>query len=171
MTKVSLAEYYRRWSNKLTLFGGIPSTVVMPGTSEADFEAYMDELFRVVAPGQRIVIGIADEVPPSAVFSRLQRIGERIEKEGRLPLQAGAFRPAPAAPSAPKATDATSAAAGEDTYEQVRRDVFKGKHVDIKTHVQDLLAEGHRASEILEKGLIAAITVVGDRMAAGEAFI
>jgi methanogenic corrinoid protein MtbC1 len=174
MTKVSLAEYYQHWSGQLTLFGGIPSTVVMPGTSEADFEAYLDELFRAVAPGQRIVIGIADEVPPSAIFSRLQRIGERIEREGRLPLQARAPRPMASevtaaqpisAPGAGKAGDAA------DAYEAVRRDVFRGKHLDIKQHVQELLDRGVPAAAILEHGLIAAITVVGDRMAAGEAFI
>ena len=171
MTKVSLAEYYRHWSGRLTLFGGIPSTVVMPSTSEADFEAYMDELFRAVAPGQRMVVGVADEVPPSAVFSRLQRIGERIEREGRLPLQAGAFRPAPSAPVAAKAAVDARAAQVGDTYEAVRRDVFRGKHIDIKKHVQELLDRGVRASDILEHGLIAAITIVGDRMASGEAFI
>lgn len=171
MTKVSLEEYYRRWSGSLTLFGGIPSTVVMPGTSEADFEAYMDTLFRAVAPGGRMVIGVADEVPPAAVFSRLQRIGERIEREGRLPLQAGAFRPvAGAAPPARPAHEAPAAEAG-DVFEAVRRDVFKGKHLDIKGHVQELLERGVPASEILERGLIAAISVVGDRMAAGETFI
>lgn len=169
MTKVTLAEYYRHWSPKLTLFGGIPSTVVLPGTSEADFEAYMDELFRAVAPGRRIVVGIADEVPPQAVFSRLQRIGERIEREGRLPLQAGAYRPLAAAPAA--AMQAAAPASPADDYEAVRRDVFKGKHVDIKAHVQELLDSGARATDILEHGLIAAITVVGNRMAAGEAFI
>ncbi len=168
MTKVTLAEYYRHWSEHLTLFGGIPSTVVMPGTSEADFEAYMDELFRAVAPGRRMVVGIADEVPPSAVFSRLQRIGERIEREGRLPLQAGAFRPAPIAA---KAAAATASVDADGPYEAVRRDVFKGKHVDIKNHVQELLDRGVPPSSILEHGLIAAITVVGDRMAAGDAFI
>ncbi|MCC7326400.1 MAG: corrinoid protein [Burkholderiales bacterium] len=170
MTKVTLAEYYRHWSGNLTLFGGIPSTVVMPGTSEAEFEAYMDELFRAVAPGKRIVIGIADEVPPSAVFSRLQRIGERIEKEGRLPLAAGAFRPAPtfaaAAPEKPAAI-ATPA----DEYDQVRQDVFKGRHRDIVAHVQELLDRGLAPGEILERGLIAAISVVGERMASGAAFI
>ena len=171
MTKVSLAEYYRHWSGRLTLFGGIPSTVVMPGTSEADFEAYMDELFRVVAPGQRIVVGIADEVPPSAVFSRLQRIGERIEREGRLPLQAGAFRPMASTPAAAKAVAEPGAGDAGDAFETVRRDIFKGKHLDIKQHVQDLLDGGVSAAQILEHGLIAAITVVGDRMAAGEAFI
>jgi len=169
MTKVTLAEYYRHWSPKLALFGGIPSTVVLPGTSEADFEAYMDELFHAVAPGGRIVIGIADEVPPQAVFSRLQRIGERIEREGRLPLQAGAYRPVAAVPAAAKRAAAPTPS--EDDYALVRRDVFKGKHVDIKAHVQELLDRGVRAADILEHGLIAAITLVGNRMAAGEAFI
>ncbi len=171
MTKVSLAEYYQRWSGHLTLFGGIPSTVVMPGTSEADFEAYMDELFRAVAPGRRMIVGIADEVPPAAVFSRLQRIGERIEREGRLPLKAGAFRPVTAAPAPARAAAEPEPAAPGDACEAVRRDVFKGKHVDIKAHVQELLDQGVPAEEILERGLIEAITVVGDRMASGEMFI
>ena len=68
------AEYYQRWSPHLTLCGGIPSTLVLADTSDADFEAYMDELFRAIAPGWRIVIGIADQVPPAAVFSLLHRI-------------------------------------------------------------------------------------------------
>src|ERR1039457_5451118 len=72
MTKISLAEYYRRWSGHLTLCGGIPSTIVLPDTSEADFEAYMDQLFKAVAPGKRMLVGIADQVPPNAVFSRLR---------------------------------------------------------------------------------------------------
>jgi 5-methyltetrahydrofolate--homocysteine methyltransferase len=124
-----------------------------------------------VALGRRIVIGIADEVPPSAVFSRLQRIGERIEREGRLPLQAGTFRPLPSAVEAAKPAADNRTAETTDAYDAVRRDVFKGKHVDIKQHVQDLLDRGVSASDILEHGLIAAITVVGDRMAAGDAFI
>ncbi|TAK82408.1 MAG: cobalamin-binding protein [Betaproteobacteria bacterium] len=129
----------------------------------------MDELFRAVAPGRRIVLGVADEVPPQVVFSRLQRIAERVEREGRLPLRAGAFRPAPAASAAAKPSAA--AATSHDQFELVRKDVFRGKHVDIKAHVKELLDRGVRASDILEQGLIAAITVVGDRMAAGEAFI
>ncbi len=169
MTKVSLADYYRQWSEHLTLFGGIPSSIVLPGTSEADFEAYMDELFRAVAPGRRMVVGIADEVPPAAVFSRLQRIGERVEKEGRLPLQAGAFRPLPSALPSPKAAPAINER--DDVYAAVRLDVYKGRHREIAAHVQALLDAGMPARSILEHGLIAAITMVGDRMAAGEAFI
>ena len=65
MTRVTLAEYYRHWSGQLTLFGGIPSTIVLPETGEAQFEACLDELFRAVAPGTRMVVGIADQVPPT----------------------------------------------------------------------------------------------------------
>jgi len=172
MTRVTIGEYYRRWSPRLTLFGGIPSTIMLPGTPEADFEAYLDEFFRAVAPGTRMVVGIADEVPPEAVFARLQRIGERIEREGRLPLQAGAFRPVAAAPAvAQPAAQAATAAHDDDAFAEVQQAVFGGKHVAIKVHVQTLLDRGVPAAAILEHGLIAAITVVGNRMASGEAFI
>ncbi|MCG6876479.1 MAG: corrinoid protein [Betaproteobacteria bacterium] len=171
MTKVTFAEYYRHWSPRLTLFGGIPSTVVLQETSDADFEAYLDGFFRAVAPGNRLVVGVADEVPPKAIFARLQRIGERIEREGVLPLKAGATRTIERAPQAARPTAAPALDPTEETYAQVRQDVFKGKHIDIKAHVQALLDRGVSASDILEHGLIAAITVVGNRMAAGEAFI
>jgi 5-methyltetrahydrofolate--homocysteine methyltransferase len=120
-----------------------------------------------------MVVGIADEVPPEAVFARLQRIGERIEREGRLPLQAGAFRPVAAAPAATARPAAQAATAAHDdaTFAEVKQAVFGGKHVAIKAHVQALLDRGVPAADILEHGLIAAITVVGNRMAAGEAFI
>jgi methylmalonyl-CoA mutase cobalamin-binding domain/chain len=173
MTRVTIGEYYRRWSPKLTLFGGIPSTIMLPGTPEADFEAYLDAFFRAVAPGTRMVVGIADEVPPEAVFARLQRIGERIEREGRLPLRAGAFRPVAAAPAAAARPVAQAAPAAHDdaAFADVKQAVFGGKHVAIKAHVQALLDRGVRAADILEHGLIAAITVVGNRMASGDAFI
>jgi hypothetical protein len=56
-------------------------------TSEDEFEAYMDHLFESVTPGKRLILGVADAVPTDAVFERLVRIGERVEKEGRLPLK------------------------------------------------------------------------------------
>jgi methylmalonyl-CoA mutase cobalamin-binding domain/chain len=171
MTRVTFAEYYRRWSPRLALYGGIPSTVVLPETSEADFEAYLDGFFRAVAPGNRLVVGVADEVPPKAIFARLQRIGERIAREGALPLKAGAARTLETVPAARAAAAAPAAGGADDAFAQVRHDVFKGRHVDILAHVRELLDRGVRAADILEHGLIAAITVVGNRMAAGEAFI
>ena len=60
MTRLTLAEYYQRWSGHLPLFGGVPSTVVLADTPVEQFDAYMDDLFKAVAPGNRMVVGIAD---------------------------------------------------------------------------------------------------------------
>ena len=90
MTKVTIDEYYARWSDRLTIFGGIPSNLLLKETtSDEEFEAYLDHLFKAVAPGHRILFGIADSTPPGAELSRLQRLGERIAQEGRLPLKMG----------------------------------------------------------------------------------
>lgn len=172
MTKVSLAEYYRRWSPKLTLWGGIPSTVTMPETSDSEFEAYMDELFRAVAPGNRMLVGISDNVPPDAIFSRLQRIHDRIEREGALPLKV--FDPTPGHAVTPAASRTASQDASEpqhDRFSDLREDVMKGRHLVIKDRVNGLLESGIAPSDVLDHGLIAAMAVVGQRMATGEAFI
>jgi methanogenic corrinoid protein MtbC1 len=171
MTKVTLAEYYRRWSGHLTLFGGIPSTIVLPETSEPDFEACLDEMFRAVAPGTRMVVGIADQVPPKAVFSRLQRIGERVEREGRLPIEAGGFRPAVAAEAGPAPGVGPAAEHHDEAFAQVRDDVLKGNNTAIREHVLALVQRGVPAGDILDHGLIAAMDVIGRQFATGEAFI
>jgi methylmalonyl-CoA mutase cobalamin-binding domain/chain len=171
MTSVSLAEHYRHWSGSLTLMGGIPSTTVLPETSHADFEAFMDELFRAVAPGTRMVAGIADQVPPNAVFSRLQRIGERIEREGRLPLAAGGFRPAPAHAAATTAHAAATAPRDDKLFAQVTQDVLDGDQQAVAVHALALIEQGIPAGEILDRGLIAAMDVIGRQFASGEAFI
>lgn len=87
MTKVTVREYYRQWSPHLTLMGLIPECVTLADeTSDSSFEGFLDELFKSIAPGRRVILGVADSTPPRASFERLQRIGERVAREGRLPI-------------------------------------------------------------------------------------
>jgi methylmalonyl-CoA mutase cobalamin-binding domain/chain len=168
MTKVTLADYYRRWSPHLALCGGIPSIIALPETSDLAFEGFMDELFRAVAPGKRIVLGMSDNVPPDAIFSRLQRIHDRVVNEGRLPLKV--YDRAPAAEAAPQPEPAAATAVAI-AYPELRDDIIEGRNTVIKEHIAQLLDQGQSASDILDKGLIPAMAEVGDRMATGEAFI
>ena len=64
-----------------------------------------------------------------------------------------------------------AAAIPDDMFTEIRNDVMKGRHVVIKEHVSALLDRGVPAADILDHGLIAAMSVVGKRMATGEAFI
>ncbi len=92
MTKLAIDTYYERWcrSDKLTLMGGLVQSLLSPATASLDdLNSYLDQFFKAVAPGKRIIMSVADTTPPNADFERLVLIGERIDKEGRLPLQAG----------------------------------------------------------------------------------
>jgi hypothetical protein len=87
MTKVKIEEYYRRWSDRLTIFGGVPSIVLLPETcNEEEFRDYMEALFKAIVPGRRFILGVADTTPRDADFDRLVRIGEMVNLRGRLPL-------------------------------------------------------------------------------------
>jgi corrinoid protein of di/trimethylamine methyltransferase len=172
MTKVRIEEYYERWSDRLTIFGGFPSNMLLAeSATDEEFEAYLDHLFKAIAPGKRFILGIADTTPPNAVFDRLIRIGERVEKEARLPLQGGAVRPLSEGQLEAAAKRLATETAPDETFRAVREDVLAGNHVDIKVHVQDLLNKGVKASEILDRGMLSAMEVIGGRFRDGTVFI
>ena len=172
MTKVRIEEYYRRWSDKLTVFGGIPSNILLAeAASEEEFEAYLDHLFKAIAPGKRVILGIADTTPPDAVFDRLVRIGERVQEEGRLPLEAGSARPL-----AREMVDRVAERVGkvlpaDETFAPVKAAVLKGDHLGIKDIVHSLLDRGVPARDILNRGMISAMEVIGEKFKTGDVFI
>jgi corrinoid protein of di/trimethylamine methyltransferase len=174
MTKLPIEVYYERWcrSGKLTVMGGLIQSMLSPATASLDdLNAYLDYFFKAVAPGKRLILSVADTTPPNADFDRLALVGERIEKEGRLPLEAGAVRPltepqmrATAARVAPKEEP-------DEVFLAVRADVLAGNAADIPAHVQELLERGINAKEILNRGMLAAMEVIGGRFRDGTVFI
>ena len=172
MTKVDIAEYYSSWRDRLTIMGGIPECIMLEETaSEEEFEAFLDHLFESVAPGDRLILGVADSVPPHAVFERLVRLGERIESEARLPMVAGA---APTISkqrleaAAARISPGTSDAGG---FDEVRSAVIAGEGERLDQCVRKLLGQEVSAREILDRGLIAGMEVIGARFKTGEVFI
>jgi corrinoid protein of di/trimethylamine methyltransferase len=172
MTKVRIEEYYKRWGGRLTIFGGFPSNMLLAeSATDEEFEAYLDHLFKVIAPGRRFILGIADTTPPNAVFDRLIRIGERVEREARLPLEGGALRPMSEGQLEAAAKRAATERVTGETFRAVHEDVLAGNHVDIKRHVQDLLNKGLSAKDILDRGMLSAMEVIGGRFRDGTVFI
>jgi hypothetical protein len=204
MTKVRIEDYYRRWADRLTILGGLPSNLLLAKSAgEDEYRAFVDYLFRAVAPGRRFILGVADTVPPGAVFDRLRWLGEKVEREGRLPLAAaplslnaarietregdssapgsgdgalplaaGALGPLPAEPTArPAPAETTPPALAASRFDQVRRDVLEGRDGAIIGHVEELLSAGLSAGEIVQRGLIAAMEVIGQAFRANTVFI
>ena len=75
-------------STQIVIFGGIPSVILEESVSDERFEEYMQELFTAVAPGDRFILGIADNMMPTSMLSRIKRIGELIEEKGTYPIKA-----------------------------------------------------------------------------------
>ncbi len=186
MTKIRIEDYYEQWCRPghLTIHGGIPEMLLLEkSTTWEDLEDFMDSLFKNIAPGTRFIASIGDTTPPDADFDRLLYIGDRIEKEGKLPLAAGGYRPVSPADlaaareavtpkSEPKSTEETiSEMDVEEAFEQITNDVLEGEEEDILEHAQDLFDQGFSAQDILNKGMLPAMDVIGARFSDGSVFI
>ena len=169
MTKVTLAEYYRRWGDRTTIFGGIPQSLLLEDTaSEQDFKDYLDGFFGAIAPGRRFIVGIADTTPPNAVFDRLVRLGERVDKDGRLPLTStGVYHETPVEAAAPAGQQFVP----DEVFQDVQQDVIDGDQESIGGHIQALLDQGVNGHDILHKGVIPAMDVVGQQFKNCDLFI
>jgi methylmalonyl-CoA mutase cobalamin-binding domain/chain len=172
MTKVKIEEYYQRWSDRLTIFGGIPSNLLLKeSTTEEEFESYLDHFFKAVAPGTRLILGLGDTAPANAVFDRLVRIGERIEKEGRLPLEGGSSRPLSKNILEKARATVTPKIVRNSVFKAIQNDVLQGDHIGIKKHAQEMLDNGLLAQDILKNGLISAMEIIGEEFRTGDVFI
>ena len=174
MTKLPIETYYKRWckSGKLTIMGGLIQSMLSPATSSLeDLHAYLDRLFKNVSPGNRFILSVADTTPPNADFDRLAIIAERVEKEGRLPLEAGAFRPLTEVNLKPATAPTKQQVALDETFQIVHTDVLSGNDTDIKVHIQELLSQGVNAKDILNHGMLSAMEAISGRFREGTVFI
>jgi uroporphyrinogen-III decarboxylase len=87
----TLEEARRAWGNRVIIWGGVPSVMLEPAYSDAAFEDYMRRLFSAIAPGDAFILGVADNIMPAAMLSRLQRIGEMVADWGRYPVHGAAL--------------------------------------------------------------------------------
>ena len=87
MTKVTITEVKKAFKGKLTVFGGVPSVALLEESMpDEEFESFMRNLFKEIAPGDRFILGVSDTTPPDAKFGRLLRITEMVQEWGKLPM-------------------------------------------------------------------------------------
>lgn len=88
MTSVTTAELRKAWGDSVTIWGGVPSMLFGSQYSDEEFDAYILNLFKEIAPGYSFIVGMGDNLPFDGKLERIARIVELIEKHGRLPMQA-----------------------------------------------------------------------------------
>ena len=88
MTSIDIAETRRLWKDRVAMWGGLASVVLTDAFSDEEFEGFMEDLFRAVAPGERFILGFGDNVPTDALFRRIQRAAQIWAELGGYPLPA-----------------------------------------------------------------------------------
>ena len=83
MTGDSLAALRVGMGDRTTIWGGIPSVALLDDSmTDAQFEAYLGRVFDALGTGERLILGVSDNVPPDVNLDRLDRITRRVEAFG-----------------------------------------------------------------------------------------
>ena len=134
----------------------------------------------VIAPGTRFIASIGDTTPPNAGFDRLLYIGERIEKEGKLPLQAGSFNPlsherleraGAKREIRQRPQVAKTVETNDDLFLTVQQNVLAGDVDKLVDNVGKMLEREFDPREILNTGMLSAMEIIGERFKDGSVFI
>lgn len=79
MAEIELESALNLLQGEVVLQGGIPSVLVCDeGGSKSDFEAYIERVIRPLRGRRGFVLGMSDNVPPNADFSRVESVAELI---------------------------------------------------------------------------------------------
>jgi hypothetical protein len=87
MVSCTLAEARAVWGTDVIIWGGVPSVILEDTTPEEEFEEYMRDVFRTIAPGDAFILGIADNAMPLSRIERIERISEMVEEFGNYPIR------------------------------------------------------------------------------------
>jgi 5-methyltetrahydrofolate--homocysteine methyltransferase len=102
------------------------------------------------------------------------RIGEWVEKEGRLPLPGSVTFGVPVSEQErplgkPEAEDAIGAI--DETFQDVQQDVLNGRDNAIIDHIKPLLDKDIDAQDIIQKGMVSAMMLISEDFKKGTVFI
>ncbi len=78
MATVTMEDALIAWEDKIVIWGGIPSNIVVPlSTNDYDFDSYIDNYFNLLAKYKhRVIVAIADNVMPEADMGRVEKIAK-----------------------------------------------------------------------------------------------
>ncbi len=80
---LAVEEWAERAGNDATiLWGGIPGVYFTDKVSDAEFERHVRSVLEVMTSKPRYVLGVADQVPPDGLESRVAGVAALVEKYG-----------------------------------------------------------------------------------------
>jgi uroporphyrinogen-III decarboxylase len=69
--------------SKSIIWGGIPGVYFTANVSDEEFDRHVKHVLSVMVKAPRYVLGVADQVPPDGLESRIKRVSELVNKYGK----------------------------------------------------------------------------------------
>jgi uroporphyrinogen-III decarboxylase len=69
--------------SKSILWGGLPGVYFTASVSDEEFERHVKQVLSVMVQEPRYVLGVADQVPPDGLKSRVRRVSELVDEFGK----------------------------------------------------------------------------------------
>ena len=174
MTKVSIQEYYRRWSDRITIFGGVPSNLLLPQLtpdeqiSETSWTSFSPEsapgpgsFWVLPTPPRRMRISNAWSASATwfgrKAACRCRPVPSTRSIRGQPPKYSLKQEPAPAP---------------QDTrFAKIRQAVLDGQEQELIGQVKELLQKKVAPKEIIDLGMVAAMESLNQSFKNGTVFI
>jgi hypothetical protein len=77
---VDVREIRQMVEPQTILWGGLPGAFLSPVMSEEDFETHVRFVLDVMTTHPGFVLGVADQVPPDALYHRVKRVSKLVEE-------------------------------------------------------------------------------------------
>ena len=87
MVGCTIEQARRTWRDRITIWGGVPSTLLEPSCSTEQLQDHLDYLYCSVAPGDHFIMGIADQVMPTATWEHLSVFLSNVKKRQHYPIR------------------------------------------------------------------------------------
>ena len=78
LIKTPLLQYYKAWSKKIVLWGGLPSIIFDPSFPFDKFKEHVDKTINIGKKEGALIMGASDNVMPGAEWKRLLYIAEAV---------------------------------------------------------------------------------------------
>lgn len=75
---IKIKDLRKEAGDKLIIWGGLPGVLFSPLYSEEQFRSHLEELLETFPPGAGFILGVADQVPPDGLISRIKLVREII---------------------------------------------------------------------------------------------
>lgn len=78
LVPLTLAEARRVWGDRVVIWGGVPSTVLLPSCPRAEFKAWLKGFLADIADGRAVIAAVSDNLMPGSEWERLVELAEGV---------------------------------------------------------------------------------------------